>query len=188
MPFSIRPPTAGGFRIFLPKTILGRNIWSLREWWNWSRPRLALEAHVSQSLIRQIEYDKGDPKLSQLRALADALKVNVGDLLKPGTSLVRISELDRERIKKKVRHGKPDECWMWVGAKRTKYGLYQMDGERGLPHRYMYAMEKPLMENWDLDHTCNAPLCVNPNHLRVVTRGTNLWWRDRRRDSSKRRV
>jgi hypothetical protein len=37
------------------------------------------------------------------------------------------------------------------------------------------------MMNWDLDHTCKNRLCVNPEHLKVVTRGTNLYWRDRRR-------
>ena len=147
----------------------------------WSRTRLALEAHVPVSLIRRIENDKGDPKLSQLRALAEALKVCQTDLLRPGAEVVSVSPLSGERIRRKFSQGRPEECWIWRGAKREIYGVYQMDGDRCYPHRLVYAMEKPLMMNWDLDHTCSKPLCVNPAHLEVVTRGTNLYLRDRRR-------
>ena len=167
-------------RIRIPMTSLGRNIWRLRRWWTWSRTRLSAEAHVSVSLIQQIEYDSGDPKLSQLRALAKALKVREADLLRPGAELISVSPLYRERIRKKFFQGKSDECWIWRGAKREIYGVYQMDGDRCYPHRLVYAMEKPLMVNWDIDHTCRNPLCVNPSHLEVVTRGTNLHLRDLR--------
>lgn len=169
-----------GLRARIPKTILGHNIWQLRGWWNWSRSRLAQESHVPTSLIRQIEYGNGDPRLSQLRALANVLKVKEGDLLKPGAPLVSVSDLSSKRIRRKFRQGSPNDCWIWFGAKREIYGIYQMDGDRCYPHRLVYAMEKPLMMNWDLDHTCVNPLCVNPAHLEVVTRGTNLHWRDRR--------
>lgn len=170
-----------------PKGILGRNIYELRNWYGWSRSRLAREAHVPELLVRQIEYGGGDPKLSQLRDLANAFKVMIGDLLKPGTEILRIDSVTRERLMKKVFQLGPDNCWKWLGAKHERYGLYQYDGQRGLPHRYIYAIDRPLMKNWDLDHKCNNPLCVNPNHLEVVTRGTNLNRRDRRRENLKRR-
>lgn len=171
----------------IPNTILGRNVWRLRGWWNWSVARLANEAHVPTSLVRMIENDKGDPKLSQIHALAEALKVNLWDLVKPGAELVSVSQHYRERISRKIRQGKSNECWLWIGAKRGSYGIYQMDGDRCYPHRLVYAMEKLLMMNWDLDHTCKNRLCVNPEHLKVVTRGTNLYWRDRRRGVQERK-
>lgn len=167
-------------RIKIPKTTFGRNVWYLRLWWNWDITQLARSAHVPVSLIRQVERDKGDPRLSQIRALAETLKVNVGDLLKHGAELISVSEQSRERIHRKIRRGTTNECWIWTGARQGAYGNCTMNGERCYPHRLVYAMDKPLMKNCDLDHICNNPLCVNPEHLEVVTRGTNLNRRDHR--------
>lgn len=164
----------------IPKTILGRNVWRLRCWWNWNQEDLAREARVPVVLIRQIEHDAGDPKLSQLRALAESFKVDVAVLLMPGAEVVSVSELHQGRIRKKFHAGAPEECWLWRGSKRGSYGLFSMDGDRCYAHRLVYAMEKPLMMNWDMDHTCGNRLCVNLGHLKVVNRGTNLHWRDRR--------
>lgn len=169
----------------VPKKTLGRNVFLLRLWWEWDVARLARKAHVPVSVIRQIEQDRADPTLSQLRAVADALKVREADLLRTGEELLSVSPLSGERIRRKFSHGKTRECWIWRGAKRGIYGVYQMDGERCYPHRLVYAMKKPLMKNWDLDHTCKNPMCVNPEHLEVVTRGTNLSRRDRRRMSQR---
>jgi len=176
--------------VWIPQTYLGRNLWRLRDWWNWSQQRLATEAKVPVSLVRQLERDKGNPTLSQLRAIASALQVQAGFLLLPGADVIRVTRDTGERLKKKYREERPDVCWLWIGAKRASkgyysttgkhYGLYQMDGKRESAHRLVYAMTKPLMENWDLDHTCKTRLCVNPRHLETVTLGTNLYRRDRR--------
>ena len=64
----------------VPRKTLGRNLFLLRLWWEWDVDQLARKAHVPVSLIRQIEQDRGDPKLSQLRAVPDALKVREADL------------------------------------------------------------------------------------------------------------
>ena len=161
----------------IPKTILGRNVWRLRGYWNWTGARLAREAGAPVSLIRRIEHGKGDPKLSQLSALAETLKVSIAALVMRGAEVERVSELYSERIRKKFQESKPEECWIWKGAKRGKYGLFDMDGERCYPHRLVYAMEKPLMKNWTLDHTCRNPLCVNPAHLDAVTLDEPLFTR-----------
>lgn len=101
----------------IPKTILGRNVWRLRGYWNWTGARLAREAGVPVSLIRRIEHGKGDPKLSQLSALAETLKVSIAALVMRGAEVERVSELYSERIRKKFQESKPEECWIWKGRR-----------------------------------------------------------------------
>jgi hypothetical protein len=67
-----------------------------------------------------------------------------------------------------------DNHWTWQGAKgsaeRGSYGVY-----RGkYAHRVLY--EKfigPIPKNFVIDHICRVHDCVNPVHLRAITRGQN---------------
>lgn len=85
-------------------------------------------------------------------------------------------------------------CWLWCGAldKRTGYGeRTQIGKERDFPHHWAYrAMVGPIPTEpvrLEIDHECHSTdpecdlgvadhhrRCVNPDHLRLVTRAENM--------------
>lgn len=90
-----------------------------------------------------------------------------------------------ERFTKKIRnYGNltEDECWIWdgsltmSGALGTRwYGGFSYQGKPAYAHRMSYAIFKgPLLLGAQVNHSCNNPLCVNPNHLHLGTARTNM--------------
>lgn len=75
--------------------------------------------------------------------------------------------------------GPLDDCWKWTGAKRGYgYGGFYPRGHHGkgfYAHRWIYerATGHKIPAGLVVDHICRNQLCVNPLHLRVVTRRTN---------------
>lgn len=68
----------------------------------------------------------------------------------------------------------PDGCWLWTGQKRKDidggYGLIKIDGRITRAHRVSYETYKgPIPEGLFVCHTCDVPLCVNPDHLFLGT-------------------
>ena len=70
-----------------------------------------------------------------------------------------------------------DTCWIWQGAKTRAvngYGRVRTSGGMKLAHREFYEHYiGPIPSGLQIDHICNKPLCVNPNHLETVTRSEN---------------
>lgn len=65
---------------------------------------------------------------------------------------------------------KTDTCWNWTGTTSNGYGQYWLDGKGHRAHRLSYAYAHgPIPEGMQIDHQCHNKLCVNPDHLRVVT-------------------
>ena len=72
-----------------------------------------------------------------------------------------------------------NECWPWIGARhRTDgYGIFGMyDKATGKTkcvraHRYSFLLFKNVRipEVMQVNHTCDTPRCVNPNHLVLGT-------------------
>lgn len=69
----------------------------------------------------------------------------------------------------------PDGCWIWVGAtNRYRYGKVTSGGRNVSVHRLAADL-------WDIPgtgpcvlHTCDTPLCFNPEHLRRGTLRDNI--------------
>lgn len=72
-------------------------------------------------------------------------------------------------------------CWFWTGARsrgagnRKWYGSFRVGGKTVRAHRFaceaLAGVECP--PGYHRDHTCGFSLCVNPDHLEVVTRDEN---------------
>jgi hypothetical protein len=68
-------------------------------------------------------------------------------------------------------------CWLWGGAlNRDGYGtIYVQGSKRKLAHRIIFeSMRRPVPEGMHLDHLCRNRLCVNPDHLEIVSPRTNV--------------
>lgn len=67
------------------------------------------------------------------------------------------------------------DCWIW--AARTNewgYGTMEINGKSIRAHRLSYLMfNGDLIPGKVVMHTCDNPVCVNPNHLRQGTHKDN---------------
>lgn len=72
---------------------------------------------------------------------------------------------------------KTDTCWLWAGSKNNMgYGRINVDGIIKLAHRVLFELEGIKLERKQVVmHTCDTPLCVNPNHLRIGTQKDNIY-------------
>lgn len=77
-----------------------------------------------------------------------------------------------ERFYKKIE--KTESCWLWTGASRY-YGNF-WDGLKYVnAHRFSYKINKgTIPKGMVVMHTCDTPLCVNPEHLKLGTQKDNL--------------
>jgi hypothetical protein len=69
------------------------------------------------------------------------------------------------------------KCWDWQGYICKKgYGRFWVSGRScKMSHRVAYVLFKgPIKANRVIDHTCGNKICVNPNHLEMVTQRTNI--------------
>lgn len=78
---------------------------------------------------------------------------------------------------------RPDlgQCWLWTSTatpqtQRTGgYGYIHKDGKMRSAHRCSYALAHgEIAEGKTIDHLCRNRICVNPDHLEVVTLRENL--------------
>src|SRR5947209_8701603 len=67
-------------------------------------------------------------------------------------------------------------CWLWQGQINPfGYGQMRWHSVKVYAHRLAYVLycgHVPV--HMDIDHLCRNRSCVNPEHLEVVTRRTNL--------------
>lgn len=68
-----------------------------------------------------------------------------------------------------------DECWPFHGRTTHGYGIIDFNGRPALAHRLMFQ----LMNSQDpgdlfVCHSCDNPICCNPNHLWLGTHKDNM--------------
>ena len=74
-----------------------------------------------------------------------------------------------------------NECWEWTGAKWKGYGTVTIKGKRWKTHRLAYTIRNGVIPNGlVVDHKCFNPSCVNPNHLRLLTKLENTLLENRK--------
>lgn len=79
-----------------------------------------------------------------------------------------------QRFWAKVNKDAPHGCWEWTASLTEGYGQFWDGKKRNTAHRVSWElMNGPAPEGMDIDHRCANRKCVNPEHLRVVTRSQN---------------
>lgn len=73
----------------------------------------------------------------------------------------------------------PDECWPWT-LSIGSHGYGQIGWNEGAKHRKttahrvaFTAVHGPIPDGLTVDHICHNRRCVNPAHLRLLTRPEN---------------
>jgi hypothetical protein len=76
-----------------------------------------------------------------------------------------------EKVDKDGRNG----CWVWTASLRNGYGHFgYSEGDARYAHRLSYEwLRGDIPVEMTIDHLCRNRLCVNPDHLEVVSRGEN---------------
>ncbi len=83
------------------------------------------------------------------------------------------------KVLSRVRVDPQTECWGWTGptsgdGRGGGYARMSLDGQTVAVHRVMATLFMGYIPGKkQVDHTCRNRLCVNPEHLEIVTHKRN---------------
>ena len=82
----------------------------------------------------------------------------------------------KERFWDKVQCEPNSGCWIWVGNRNERgYGCMKVRGRQMKAHRVSWmAYRGKIPDGLQIDHLCRVRLCVNPDHMEVVTCKENI--------------
>ena len=94
----------------------------------------------------------------------------------------------REKVLARVKIDEEKGCWLWTGptsgdkGRGKNYPRMSLSGQTVAVHIVMYTNEHGYVPGKkQVDHGCRRRLCVNPDHLELVTQLENCRRRDRAR-------
>ena len=79
-----------------------------------------------------------------------------------------------------VTDDKGHTCWVWKGSHSGRgrgggYARISVDGSTMAGHRVAWSLANgPIPKGKQIDHKCRNRLCVNPDHLEMVTQSENM--------------
>lgn len=82
----------------------------------------------------------------------------------------------RDRLLALVEIDEATGCWLWMGSRKGPgYGTFCFENVTRLAHRVSYELfVGPIPEGLQVDHLCNTPPCVRPDHLEVCSGRQNV--------------
>lgn len=68
-----------------------------------------------------------------------------------------------------------EDCWEWAGGRDNGYGCVKFLNKSFLAHRVSYLLFKgKIPKGCVVRHSCDNPLCINPQHLLVGSHADNV--------------
>lgn len=92
------------------------------------------------------------------------------------------------KVRQRIAVDVTTECWVWQGphsgtGRGGGYPRMKLDGQTVAVHRVVFTHFNGYVPGKkQIDHTCRNRMCVNPDHLEMVTHREN----QRRRDCANR--